>query len=251
MGKSIKFYAVARGRETGIFDCWEDCRAQTEGFQGAVFKSFFTLAEANAWLDDCNCSSMNPEFNEPPSENEVENSSADYVVFTDGSCLKNPGGAGGYAAIIINNRTKEQAEYVGGEASTTNNRMELLAALVALQNIPQGSSIDFYTDSQYLQNAFTRCWLQSWKRQGWLASNGNPVKNQDLWVQIDALASQRRVKFHWVKGHAGNPLNELCDKLAYDEAMRIAGCENIPEEPDEIPFDENQPVYSELFLDLF
>ncbi len=218
-----KYYAVARGRITGIFDSWDDCRAQTEGFQGAVFKSFFTLSEANAWLEECGMSMQEPEEVLPPAGDEVERSNADYVVFTDGSCLKNPGGAGGYAAIVINKATREQMEYVGGEAVSTNNRMELSAAVAALQNIPQGASVDFYTDSQYLQNAFTRCWLQSWKRQGWLTSSGGAVKNQDLWMVLDSLVAQRKIAFRWVRGHNGNPLNELCDQLAYNEAMRIAG----------------------------
>jgi len=142
-----------------------------------------------------------------------------YKVYTDGSCLGNPG-AGGYAAIIIDASGGTQ-EIFGGEKFTTNNRMELKAAITALSKIPFGSYVELFTDSQYLKNAFTQNWLVNWKRRGWKSSGGGAVKNQDLWHELDELISARNVNFNWVKGHAGNSYNERCDKLARDTAEKF------------------------------
>ena len=103
-------------------------------------------------------------------------------------------------------------------AETTNNRMELTAALTAVTSVPAGVRIALYTDSQYLKNAFTKFWLPAWKKRGWRKADGEPVLNQDLWMQLDAAFAERHVQFHWVKGHAGNPRNERCDALARAEA---------------------------------
>lgn len=138
---------------------------------------------------------------------------SDFTIYTDGSCLNNPG-PGGWAAIIINNLTKEVEEISGGKKDTTNNRMELLAAVMALKKISEGDSAEIYTDSAYLKKAFSSGWLKNWKRNGWLTANNKPVLNQDLWREIDKLVSERSVNFNWVKGHAGNSYNEWCDKLA-------------------------------------
>ncbi len=144
----------------------------------------------------------------------------EYLIYTDGSCLGNPG-AGGWATVIIDTETGEQKEFFGGEGYTTNNRMELTAALVALKNTSPGDEINLVTDSSYLKNAFTAGWLAKWKKTGWKTSAGKPVKNQDLWVELDSLIKTRQVNFRWVKGHAGNDLNERCDKLARDFAAKI------------------------------
>ena len=96
--------------------------------------------------------------------------------------------------------------------------MELTAALMALSAVPEGARVALYTDSQYLKNAFTKFWLPAWKKRGWKKADGEPVLNQDLWVQLDAAFAARQVQFHWVKGHAGNPRNERCDALARAEA---------------------------------
>ena len=137
---------------------------------------------------------------------------AEFNIYTDGSCLGNPG-AGGYAAIIIDENGKSE-EIFGGEAFTTNNRMELTAAIVALRKISKEDVAEIFTDSTYLRNAFTQNWLANWKRNGWKSANKQAVKNQDLWLTLDELISTHNVKFNWVKGHAGNSLNERCDKLA-------------------------------------
>ena len=139
-------------------------------------------------------------------------------IYTDGSCLGNPG-AGGYAAIIIDEKNN-CVEIVGGEPKTTNNRMELMAAIEALKKVSADDLIELSTDSSYLKNAFTQGWLANWKRNGWITSNGTPVLNVDLWKKLDALMFNRSVKFNWVKGHAGNKFNERCDKLARTEATK-------------------------------
>ncbi len=139
-----------------------------------------------------------------------------FKIYTDGSCLGNPG-AGGYAAIILDEAGRSE-KFCGGESYTTNNRMELMAAIVALKKISNGDSAELFTDSSYLRNAFTQNWLANWKRRGWILSNGKSVKNQDLWMTLDALISSRNVNFNWVRGHAGDTYNELCDKLARSTA---------------------------------
>lgn len=140
-----------------------------------------------------------------------------FRIYTDGSCLGNPG-AGGYAAILLR-EDGQQEEIFGGEPLTTNNRMEMIAAIESLKKISSEDTAELFTDSAYLRNAFTQNWLENWKRRGWILSNGKPVKNQDLWLKLDELISSRHVIFNWVKGHAGNPLNERCDKLARGVAL--------------------------------
>lgn len=214
-----KFYAVKRGRKTGLFTVWAECAAQVKGFQGAVYKGFMTEEEARAWLGGADARTEQPraaaEMAAPSAPD------ADYIIHTDGSCLRNPGGAGGWAAVIETAATGAVEEKSGGDPETTNNRMELTAALMALSAVPEGARVALYTDSQYLKNAFTKFWLPAWKKRGWKKADGEPVLNQDLWVQLDAAFAARQVQFHWVKGHAGNPRNERCDALARAEAEKF------------------------------
>ena len=214
-----KFYAVKRGRKTGLFTVWAECAAQVKGFQGAVYKGFMTEEEARAWLGGADARTEQPraaaEMAAPSAPD------ADYIIHTDGSCLRNPGGAGGWAAVIEMAATGAVEEKSGGDPETTNNRMELTAALMALSAVPEGARVALYTDSQYLKNAFTKFWLPAWKKRGWKKADGEPVLNQDLWMQLDAAFAARQVQFHWVKGHAGNPRNERCDALARAEAEKF------------------------------
>ena len=214
-----KIYAVKRGRKTGLFTVWAECAAQVKGFQGAVYKGFMTEDEARAWLGGVDARTEQPraaaEMAAPSAPD------ADYIIHTDGSCLRNPGGAGGWAAVIETTATGAVEEKSGGDPETTNNRMELTAALMALSAVPEGARVALYTDSQYLKNAFTKFWLPAWKKRGWKKADGEPVLNQDLWVQLDAAFAARQVQFHWVKGHAGNPRNERCDALARAEAEKF------------------------------
>ena len=214
-----KFYAVKRGRKTGLYTVWAECAAQVKGFQGAVYKGFMTEEEARAWLGGADAWTEQPRAAATTTAPSAPD--ADYIIHTDGSCLRNPGGAGGWAAVIETTATGAVEEKSGGDPETTNNRMELTAALMALSAVPEGARVALYTDSQYLKNAFTKFWLPAWKKRGWKKADGEPVLNQDLWVQLDAAFAARQVQFHWVKGHAGNPRNERCDALARAEAEKF------------------------------
>jgi ribonuclease HI len=139
------------------------------------------------------------------------------TIYTDGACLGNPG-PGGWGAIVASDG--EEREISGYEPATTNNRMELRAAVEALQSLEDGAEVDLHTDSQYLRNGMNE-WLARWKRNGWRTADKKPVKNVDLWQELDALASRHVVRWHWVRGHCGHPENERCDALA-NEAIRRA-----------------------------
>jgi ribonuclease HI len=138
------------------------------------------------------------------------------IVHTDGSCLGNPG-AGGWAAVLeysTPSGAQKTLELSGGEANTTNNRMELQAAISALEALKEPCEITLHTDSKYVQHAFTKRWLEGWQRNGWKTAAKEPVKNQDLWVKLLALCKVHTVRWDWTKGHAGDALNERCDVLA-------------------------------------
>jgi len=131
-------------------------------------------------------------------------------VYSDGACRGNPG-PGGWGALL---RSKGlEKELWGGEEDTTNNRMELSAVIRALEALKRPSRVRVYTDSQYVQKGISE-WVHSWKRRGWRTADKKPVKNIDLWKQLDELAATYSVEWHWVKGHAGHPENERADQLA-------------------------------------
>ncbi len=136
-------------------------------------------------------------------------------AFTDGACSGNPG-PGGWGALLQamdGDRVVKERELSGGEAATTNNRMELLAAIAALESLTRPSSITIVTDSAYVKNGIT-AWLHGWKRNGWRTAARKPVKNEDLWRRLDAAQMRHDVTWEWVKGHAGHPENERADALA-------------------------------------
>ena len=132
------------------------------------------------------------------------------VIYTDGACSGNPG-PGGWGAILMSG--DHTREICGGEADTTNNRMELMAAIAALEALKRPCTVELYTDSQYLRQGITE-WLSGWKARGWRTASKAPVKNEDLWRRLDAARARHEVKWLWVKGHAGHPLNERADALA-------------------------------------
>lgn len=139
-------------------------------------------------------------------------------IFTDGACLGNPG-PGGWAAILVFG--DHRSELTGYEPATTNNRMEMRAALEALHALKDRCEVDLFTDSQYLRNGMEQ-WLAKWKRNNWRTAARQPVKNADLWEQLDAAAQAHVVRWHWVRGHDGHAENERCDALA-NEAIRHRG----------------------------
>lgn len=131
-------------------------------------------------------------------------------IHTDGACLGNPG-PGGWAALL--RFQGRERELVGGEAQTTNNRMELMAAIMGLEALRESCEVDLHTDSKYVQQGISE-WMPNWIRRGWKTAGGDPVKNRDLWQRLDAAARRHRVRWHWVKAHAGHADNERVDALA-------------------------------------
>jgi len=132
------------------------------------------------------------------------------IIYTDGACSGNPGPGGWGALLLWNDKVKELS---GGEEATTNNRMELLAAIAALEALKQPCFVDLYTDSVYVRDGIAR-WIDNWKRNGWRTAAKKPVKNAELWQALDAARARHQVNWHWVKGHAGNEYNERADVLA-------------------------------------
>lgn len=132
------------------------------------------------------------------------------VIYTDGACRGNPG-PGGWGAILSYGDTEK--EMYGAEPDTTNNRMELTAAIMALNALSRGCSVELYTDSQYVRQGVLE-WMANWKKRGWKTAAKKPVKNQDLWQALDSAMSRHDINWHWVKGHAGVPGNERADELA-------------------------------------
>lgn len=136
-------------------------------------------------------------------------------LYTDGACSGNPG-PGGYGAILVyGGREKEMS---GGERSTTNNRMELLAVIMGLQNLKEPCEVDLYSDSKYVIDALEKGWAVSWRKNGWIKSDKKPALNPDLWETLLQLTERHRVTCHWIRGHAGHPYNERCDRLAVSAA---------------------------------
>ncbi|NBQ82670.1 MAG: ribonuclease HI [Alphaproteobacteria bacterium] len=138
-------------------------------------------------------------------------------IYTDGSCLGNPG-PGGWGAILVYGDVEK--ELSGGEDNTTNNRMELMAAIMALEALNRPVEVTLTSDSVYLKDGITK-WIHGWKKNGWKTAAKKPVANQDLWQRLDAAIAPHRITWAWVKGHAGHPMNERCDDLARQAAEGI------------------------------
>jgi ribonuclease HI len=150
------------------------------------------------------------------------------TIFTDGACSGNPG-PGGWGAILAFG--DHEKELKGGEAHTTNNRMELMGAISALEALKRPCSVDLYTDSEYLRGGING-WIINWKRNGWRTADKKPVKNVDLWQRLDAAIKRHEVRWHWVRGHAGHAMNERADELARAAIVEIrAALKNKPSSP--------------------
>jgi ribonuclease HI len=137
-------------------------------------------------------------------------------IYTDGACRGNPG-PGGWGVLLLTNETEK--ELCGGDIATTNNRMELVAAIQGLSALSRRCNVVLYTDSEYVRRGISE-WLPNWKKRGWKTANRKPVKNDDLWRKLEDLAAQHDIDWRWVKGHAGNPGNERADQLANDGLER-------------------------------
>jgi len=213
-----KFYGVAKGRIPGIYDNWPEAKSQIEGFNGAVYKGFFTLGEAQDWM-------KNPVYRRAAGKKIMSGTPPDttpedgrITLYTDGGSINNPG-PGGYGVVqLYGDRRKE---LTGGFRLTTNNRMELTACIVALQELERRDlPVVLYSDSSYVVNGINKGWAKNWKKNNWIKSDKKPAINPDLWEKLLDLVSGLDVTFVWVKGHAGNPLNEKCDELAVASAKK-------------------------------
>nr|WP_010132269.1 ribonuclease HI [Microbulbifer agarilyticus] len=142
------------------------------------------------------------------------------TIYTDGACRGNPG-PGGWGVLLMSGESEK--ELCGGESLTTNNRMELMAAIEALQALNQQCRVDLHTDSQYVRQGITG-WIHNWKKNGWKTANKKPVKNADLWQALDSAIGEHDVHWHWVKGHAGDPGNERADALANRGIDELGAC---------------------------
>ncbi|MGV1101019.1 ribonuclease HI [Thiovibrio sp. JS02] len=225
-----KFYAIAVGRRPGIYEKWPEAQAQVFGFQGAKYKGFASRAEAEAWL-------KNPVFSPTTSGGRKTGNRAPCAgtacpageggveIYTDGGARFNPG-PGGYGIVQLYNG--ERVERCGGFRLTTNNRMELMACIVALRELEhRDKPVTLYSDSSYVVNGISKGWARSWRKRGWIKADRQPAVNPDLWGELLALVDELEVTFRWVKGHSGHPLNERCDELAVASSRRA----NLPEDP--------------------
>ncbi len=226
MGSKKKFYAVAAGHKPGIYTNWPEAQAQVMGFQGAVYKGFPTRAAAEAWIKNPtyrpSAKKYKSQGNSPTAESSPPK--GEITIYTDGGARYNPG-PGGYGVVIV--YEDKQEEYSGGFRLTTNNRMELMACIVALQKLAyRHKSILLCSDSSYVVNGITKGWARNWRKKGWIKSDKKPAVNPDLWGMLLDLIEQLDITFHWVRGHAGNPLNERCDELAVAASRK----DNLPED---------------------
>lgn len=209
-----KFYAVRRGYQPGIYTEWFGplgAQVQIKGFPGAVYRGFPSREEADAFM--AGKSASPPPQPDMPKEPHV-------IVYTDGGASGNPG-PGGYGAVILPPKGTPR-ELSGGFRRTTNNRMELMACIVALEQLDGELPIVLHSDSRYMVDAINKKWVLSWKRKGWKKADGQPAKNPDLWKRLMKCLETRNVTFRWVKGHAGQAWNERCDQLA-GQAMARSG----------------------------
>lgn len=216
MGNKKKHYAVREGREPGIYDAWfgsGGAEEQIRGYAGARYKGFASKEEAEAWLRGAVNSGVDRSYDnkqQQPSET-GEASFDDIIIYTDGSCRGNPG-PGGYGVIILDGDTRR--ELAGGFRLTTNNRMELLACIVALEALKKPSKVILYSDSSYVVNGISKDWAKKWRANNWMRNRTDPAINADLWKALLNQCERHQVRFVWVRGHAGNLENERCDELA-------------------------------------
>jgi ribonuclease HI len=143
-------------------------------------------------------------------------------LYTDGACSGNPG-PGGWGAILVCADPPARKELSGGEAHTTNNRMEIMAVIAGLEELNRPCEVAITTDSQYVHNAFVKGWIDAWQRRGWKTAGKKPVKNRDLWERLLQVLEPHRVTWHWIRGHSDHPENEAADRLAVAAREDIAG----------------------------
>ena len=223
----MKFYAVRKGRKPGIYSTWSECEAQVKGFPQAEYKSFRQRADAESYLQGNEVS--NPKKKSSSSAVQSGWKDPDILLFTDGGSRNHGNHAGDHvhaddkaAWAFLIRRDGHNVRGTGGEYGATNNRMELMALKNALKVLGQRGwnheKINATLDSRYVLQAIQKKWLQSWKRNGWRKSSGEPVANQELWQEIDRLLPYfPQIKFIWTKGHADNKGNVIVDQMLNDK----------------------------------
>jgi ribonuclease HI len=215
MGKPKKYYAVLNGRTPGIYTNWfgpGGAEEQIRGYAGSRYKGFSTLTEAKQWLE--NPVSLKNTFRSNRTDTAHGADMATpgaVIIYTDGGCRGNPG-PGGYGAVIIDG--KKRIELSRGFRLSTNNRMELMACIAALETLKKPADVVLYSDSRYVVNGIDKGWAQKWRDNNWMRTKKDHAENVDLWAQLLELCDLHRVRFVWVRGHAGNRENERCDELA-------------------------------------
>jgi ribonuclease HI len=216
-----RFYSVAKGRTPGIYTRWfgpGGAQEQVMGFAGALYRGFATMEEAREFLNH----PRQPQRKSPLPRQErgdgtaPEGTERPVHVYTDGGCFDNPG-PGGYGVVIIEGGSRR--EISGGYRLTTNNRMELMACIVALRSLRPGSHAVLHTDSRYVADAVEKGWAVRWRSRNWMRDKGHMALNSDLWADLLGALEGHDVVFKWVRGHAGNPENERCDVLAKKAAQ--------------------------------
>jgi len=214
MGKPTTYYAVARGRQPGIYTAWygpEGAEERIRGFAGARYRKFATLSEARRWLDNPTWAAADHPKKDFPADAPAGLSPEKIIVYADGGCRGNPG-PGGYGAILITGESR--VELAGGFRMTTNNRMELMACLAALRTLRPPADVILYTDSRYVVNGINKGWARKWRAHNWMRTGSEAAQNSDLWADLLDQCDAHRVRFAWVPGHAGQAENERCDQLA-------------------------------------
>jgi ribonuclease HI len=244
--KKKKLYAVAVGRKPGIYTQWfgpSGARAQVEGHPAAVYKGFYTRAEAQAFLDDppLRPGHRGSTRTQAKRENDLIKPSAEdhVVVYTDGGATDNPG-PGGYGVVI--EAPGGPYELSAGYRCTTNNRMELTAAIVGLKWFKKPAKILLCTDSRYVVDGITKGWAKRWRANNWMRTKSAPALNADLWKLLLEEYERHQVKFCWVKGHAGIPGNERCDQLSVEAREKPALLEDFGYCPSNGLVSQSRPV---------
>ena len=219
------YYAVYRGRKPGIYTRWfgeEGAYCQVHGYPKAVYKGFATREEAEGFLKAKASVKAAPKTEQQQTVSPGDSGpeiiqSGKVLIHTDGGALNNPG-PGGYGAVIEDGDRRR--ELSGGYRYTTNNRMEIMACIRALEALEKPSEVVLYSDSKYVVDAVMKGWAARWRKNGWMRSPGKKAVNADLWDRLLELLSRHRVEFRWVRGHSGNPENERCDALVRMESAK-------------------------------
>ena len=220
MAKKQKYYVVWKGVSPGVYHSWTDCQLQIKGYEGALYKSFDTREEAEqAFASSAfHYVGKNAVKKEETPRQLPENFDMNCLA-VDAACSGNPGPGGWGAVLRYNGHEKEIS---GGEANTTNNRMELSAVINALALLKEPCKVTLYSDSQYVCNALKLGWAKKWKANNWMRNKKEKALNPELWDRLLTLYDTHEVEIVWVKGHAGHPENERCDRLAVAAAKQFA-----------------------------